>query len=254
MRDELRVPTERDLPPGRMTLRKDHLMREISRTEGGSHRRRISLAVLAPSAVLLLGATAVAANYLISPPPPETVAASVACYQEADLSASAAYKGSTGESPLDVCAKLWSSGQVDVSTTSVPPLVACPLGAEDPGTVGVFPNSDPTICERLGLARLPDGYEDAATSFAGLREALNERIGRTCVSLDESQGIVRDELDSRGFTDWQVATSSEQSDQAHACVVLGFDLQQRSVLLISSPAPGGGQENGATEPSPSPGG
>lgn len=252
MKDELRVPTDRELPPGRMALRKEHLMKEISRVEGRPRHRRLSLAILVPAALLVLGAAAIAANYLIAPPPPETVAASVACYHEADLSASAAYKSSTGESPLDVCAKLWSSGQVDVSTTSVPPLVACPLGAEDPGTVGVFPSADPTTCERLRLARLPAGYENAASSFAGLREALNDRIGRTCVSLDEGQRIVRDELDSRGFSDWQVATSSE-GDGDQMCAVLGFDLQQRSVLLISSPIPGEGQEK-ATEASPSPGG
>lgn len=253
MRDNLRVPTERDLPPGRLALRKEHLVNEISRTKGSS-RRRVSLAILVPAGVLLLGASAIAANYLIFPPPSEEVAASVACYHEAQLSANAAYKNSSGESPLDVCADLWSSGQIAVSTTSVPPLVACPLGERDPGTVGVFPDSDPTTCERLGLARLPADYEEAAAKFAGLRDALNERIGRACVGVEDSKEIVREELDSRGFTDWSVQISSAAADPVETCTVLGFDLQERLVLIISGPNPKGGQEEEAPQPSASPGG
>lgn len=251
MKDELGVPAERELPADRMAARREHLMREITTTVKPSRRRRW-LTVTVPATVLVLGIAGVAAAYLIPTPGPQAVAASVACYQKADLQANAAYKGSTGESPLDICARLWSSGVIDSSQTTVPSLVACPLGSEDQGVVGVFPSGDPLTCGRLGLAQLPSGYENAAAKFAGLRDALNERIGRTCVALDDAKGIVEDELDSSGFSDWNVVTSSDQANPGENCTSLGFDLQHRSVLLISNPDPSGGSDTSQSSPSPAP--
>jgi DNA-binding CsgD family transcriptional regulator len=63
------------------------------------------------------------------------------------------------------------------------------------GHVEVFPSRDSALCERIGLAPLPTGYEQAAAAFAAMRDDLGERLDqaeatheRSCIPLAEAQG------------------------------------------------------------------
>jgi hypothetical protein len=249
MRQEMSVPAPRDLPSGRLIVRKEHLMRELTLQEkdlqpaivagsgsgiGGATgpprrpwwRERWVLAALVPAIIV----AAAAATYIVVNSADE-VAASIGCHDRADRHANVTVGNSDGRDPVAVCTDLWRQGIVSHGSTSAPAMFACAIGQ---GAVGVFPVEGNKTCADLGLSPLPAGYVEAAKKFAGLRDALVGQFTRAgCVDEATARAMAERELAARGFAGWTVATVRPFTD-AEPCALLGFDLAKKTLLLIPS--------------------
>src|SRR5215218_11016461 len=152
---DLRLPEPRQLPPGRLAARRDHLVRELRaprRRRRRLPRGRRALLLLPIGAALAGGALAATRPWEGSSP---TDLVRVKCYSSASVTAryrmaSADIVGWSGprdtpRSPVALCAELWEHGVLG-DGGAAPRLQACICRAE---TV-VFPGPQ-TTCALLGL-------------------------------------------------------------------------------------------------------
>lgn len=206
MSANLRLPPERPLPPGRLSERREYLVREIlrmgqqDRRPGPAGRHRWTGLVLVPAAVLLLAAGA----YAIMTPDPMDVVDGIGCAATAELESDLTVVAADGRDPVEVCAELWEDGVVAAGVHRAPPLVACTT--PDSAGVWVFPGDEGT-CEELGMGPLPRGYERAAARYGLMREELYRRLYASdsdCLEPNEARTITREVLDEHGFSGWVV--------------------------------------------------
>lgn len=233
MNEELNIP-ERDLPPGRLQLRKEQLVSELSTFDRKTRRRRRRFAlVVVPAAIAILAATGFTTYALTREP---THLESVGCYDRASLEANVAVVNADGRDPTAICNEIWQRG--DLPGVPVPTkLAACVL---ESGAIGVFPSSDASTCEKLGLADLPASYAQEGKRFAALRDAIVAKVGEPasgstrggpqCVGEDEARAVVRQELDSHGYQDWTVKVAGGEFSAATPCADVSFD--GGAVLLV----------------------
>lgn len=232
MTRDLVVPARRDLPPGRLQARKEHLVSEIAlsvRSAQRRRRRRLVVGALVPAVALLLAGVGVA-GYLLTRP--ATQVEGIGCYRSASLEADTAVISGDGRSPAAACADVWRSE----FGTEPPSLHACVL---ESGAVGVFPGANGETCRRLGLAELDGGYEVEARRFAKLRDALVARFEGACLSEAEARRIVREELSDRGFDDWKIEEGAgirgEGFSADRPCAGLALDGERKVVTLVPEP-------------------
>jgi hypothetical protein len=236
MTTRFRVPAERELPPGRLSERRAHLVEELRRLEtgpagGGARlRRRWATLVLAPVAAVMVSVAA----YAVIARAPDEVVNGIGCYAGASTNADTTIVASGHRDPVGVCAELWKRGAVVAGVTEVPPLVPCvPASGQ---AVWVFPGGEET-CAKLGLGPLPGGYRQAAVRFAAMRQELVRRFGtETCLTEAQARTIVRHVLDNRGFTDWVVeegpGIGGEGFSETRPCAGLAIDPSGRAVVLV----------------------
>jgi hypothetical protein len=236
MNQLLNVPGERDLPPGRLLLRKELLVSELLRTSSDhpgsnrSRRRRWLAFALIPAA--LIGA---AATYALTRSP-DRIVDGIGCYAEPRLDADTTVVSADGRDPVVVCAGLW--GNIG-GPGQPPPMVACAL----PGGAAVFPSDDPGICEKLGADPLPAGYQEAAAKFASMSDDLIRRFsGMRCVSESQGEALARQVLDAHGFTDWSVHLGT--FSEAQPCAELAFESGPQRIDLIAATDPALGEAVG----------
>lgn len=227
MTDDPFIPAERDLPPGRLQRRKEHLVREVAFSSGrrGSRRRRWLLGALVPAAVLLLGATGIGTYVLTRD---ATHLESVGCYATADLGADTTIVSADGRDPVAICTDLWAHGAVGQGAAPAA-LAACVLPS---GAVGVFPAAGPKTCNSLGLAKLADGFAADAARVADLSGAVTARLAIDCVGEDEARGLVQEELAARGFGAWRVEVAGEGYSAGRPCTQFATDASSRLALLL----------------------
>ena len=236
MNDEPRIPAQRDLPPGRLQLRRGHLASEVTMWEQAAQRRRRLLVLVLVPAVLAVLAVSGFTTYALTREPshPE----SVGCFETAELDGNIAIVNADGRGPTAICAELWRQG--DMGPGPAPKsLAACVL---ETGAVGVFPSSGKDTCEQLGLADLPPTYAAEAERFAALRDAIAAELGASygstdrvpkCLREEEARGLVRHELAARGYEDWSIEViGGGFTDSPCAAMGLGFDGERKVVLLV----------------------
>lgn len=235
MTDELRIPPERDLPPGRLQQRKELLVSQLSALAPTRRRRKRRLGlVLVPVAILLLAATGFTTYVLLKEP---THLDTIGCFETADPNGSVAVVNADGRHPTVICGELWRQGQI---ADAPPPeeLAACVL---ETGPVGVFPSLGPNTCERLGLADLPESYLAELKRFQELKKALTAKLGE-CAGEEEARTIVRKELDERGYPEWVVEVGGgehgEGFTEERPCASLTFDGNRKVVVIIPAEPPG----------------
>jgi len=233
----LRLPADRDLPPGRLWQRKEHLMKELIRMEretagpgrAPGRRRRWLALVLAPAAALAVAAGAYAIIHSA-----QDVVDGIGCYAEASTESDTTVVVADGRHPVKVCAELWEGGVVAEGVHEAPPLVACVL--PEGRAVGVFPGEQGT-CEELGMSPLPGGYRKAAERFSAMREDMvrrtQPRAPDDCLGVEEARAIAREVLDAHGFTEWAIEVDPwAPSGEDRVCVTVAFDPPDRAVILI----------------------
>ena len=239
MNDEPRIPAQRDLPPGGLQLRKEHLVREVAMWERAAQRRRRRLALVLVPAVLVVLAVTGFTTYALTREPSHLE--SVGCFETAELDGNIAIVNADGRGPTAICAELWRQG--DMGPGPAPKsLAACVL---ETGAVGVFPSSRKDTCEQLGLADLPSTYAAEAERFAALRDAIAAELGASygsterdpkCLREGEARGLVRRELAARGYEDWSIEViGGGFAESPCAAVGLGFDGARKVVLLVPEP-------------------
>lgn len=240
MRKELHLPADRDLPPGRLWQRKEHLMKELIRMEreaarpgrAPGRRRRWLVLILAPAAALAVAAGA----YAIIAHSAQDVVDGIGCYAAASTESDTTVVVADGRDPVEVCAELWEEGVVAEGAHQAPPLVACvpPEGR----AVAVFPGDQGT-CEELGMSSLPPGYREAAERFSAMREEMVRRTQPKapddCLGVEEARAIAREVLDAHGFDEWVIEVGPAPSGDTD-CVTVAFDPPGRSVILIRATA------------------
>jgi hypothetical protein len=178
---------------------------------------------------------------------PETVA----CYETADLDASAEIISVGAGGPVETCAELWRRGALE-GRTDAPPLVACVL---DTGVAGVFPAAAGVdVCRMLDLTPIaPTPPPPTTTTFLGPGPApplapaadLNTRIvafrdavvpqflDAQCMAPATGVDIVRRELDRAGLGDWTVASTGFTTERP--CATLSLRTEERTVILVPAP-------------------
>jgi hypothetical protein len=239
MRDEIRIPAQRDLPLGRFHLRKEHLVSEVTMWERKAQRRRRRLAfVLVPAVLAVLAVTGFTTYALTREP---THLESVGCYETAELDGNIAIVNADGRAPTAICAELWRQG--DMGPAPAPEsLDACVL---ETGAIGVFPSSGKGTCEHLGVADLPSTYAAKAGRFAALSDAIAAELGASygrterdpkCLREEQARALVRRELDARGYKDWSIEViGGGFSESPCVAVGLGFDGERKVVFLVPEP-------------------
>ena len=239
MNDESRIPAERDLPPGRLQRRKEHLVRDLTMWHRAAQRRRRRVALVHVAAVLAVVAVTGFTTYALTREP--THLESVGCFETAELDGNIAIVNADGRAPTAICAELWHQG--DMGTGTAPKsLAACVL---ETGAVGVFPSSRKDTCEQLGLADLPPTYAAEAERFAALRDAISAKLGASygtterdpkCLREEEAHALGRLELDARGYETWSFEViGGGFTESPCAAVGLRFDGDRKVVFLIPEP-------------------
>ena len=239
MNDEPRIPAQRDLPPGRLQLRKEHLVREVAMWERAARRRRRRLTLVLVPAVLVVLAVTGFTTYALTREP--THLESVGCFETAELDGNIAIVNADGRAPTAICAELWRQG--DMGRWPAPEsLAACVL---ESGAVGVFPSSSEDTCEQLGVADLPPTYAAEAERFSALRDAIAAKLGASygrterdpkCLREEEARVLARHELAARGYEDWSIEViGGGFTESPCAAVGLGFDGERKVVLLVPEP-------------------
>ena len=173
---------------------------------------------------------------------PETVA----CFERADLEASAAVPKVKAAGPVEACADVWRRGTFG-GVTEVPPLVACVLPT---GVAGVFPaTAGADVCTALNLvpstqppptpaptttpapAPAPQPTADLNTRILNFRDAvLGQFVDAPCMAPATGADIVRRELDRAGLGDWTVVSGAFSADRP--CATLSLRPEERQVLLV----------------------
>jgi hypothetical protein len=235
MTDELFLPPERDLPPGRLHRRTEHLVNEVSVWDRAARRRRRRVAlILVPAVIVLLGLTGFTTYALTREP---THLDSLACYETAALDGNITVVKSDGRDPTVICGELWHDGVMGPGPMPES-LAPCVLAT---GAVGVFPSSREDACEQLGLADLPPTYAAEQRRFAELRDAIVAHLGEPasgssrgsdkCVGEDEARALVRRELDAHGYAEWGIELSQDFTAE-RPCAEASFDGEKKAVVLI----------------------
>jgi hypothetical protein len=237
MTDELFLPPERDLPPGRLQRRKEHLVSEASVWDRAARRRRRRVAlILVPAVIVLLGLTGFTTYALTREP---THLDSLGCYETAALDGNITVVKSDGRDPTAICGELWHDGVMGPGPVPES-LAACVLAT---GAVGVFPSSREDACEQLGLADLPPTYAAEGKRFTELRDAIVAHLGEPasgsslgdrgvkCVGEEEARALVRSELDAHGYSDWGIELSQDFTAE-RPCAEASFDGDEKNVVLI----------------------
>jgi hypothetical protein len=233
MTEELFIPAERDLPPGRLQQRKEHLVLEVARSSAGRDRRRRRwlLGALVPAVVLLLGASGVAAWVLTRP---ATEFDGLGCFEQANVKGNVAIVSPDGRDPLITCAKILA--QIPgVAVDGPEDLAACVL---DDGAAGVFPRTGPQTCQSLGLAKLDPDYAERSKRFAELGEALRAAVDFKCLGEEEARGAATQVLARLGFAGWQVEVDPGRDGAPWPRAVTTIDEEGKNVLLLMLPGDG----------------
>jgi hypothetical protein len=237
MNDETRIPAQRDLPPERLQLRKEHLVREVAMWERAAQQRRRRLAlVLVPVALAVLAVTGFTTYALTREP---NHLESIGCFETPDLDGSIAVVNADGRNPTALCAELWRQGEMGHGPAPES-MAACVL---ETGAIGVFPSSGKDTCEQLGLADLPPTYAAEAERFAALRDAIAAELGASygsterepkCLQEGEARALVRHEFAARGYEDWGIEVIGSGFSAGSRCaeVGLGFDGGRKVVFLV----------------------
>ena len=237
MIDDTPIPAQRDLPPGRLRLRKEHVVREVTMWDRAAQRRRRRLALVVVPAVLAVLAVTGFTTYALTREP--THLESVGCFETAELEGNIAVVNADGRNPMAICAELWRQG--DIGPGPAPEsLAACVL---ETGAIGVFPSSREGTCEQLGLTDLPPTYATEAERFAALRDATAAELGASygsseraprCLREEEARALVRRELAAHGYEDWSIEVIGDgfTTESPCAAVGLGFDGERKVVFLV----------------------
>src|ERR671914_1244268 len=143
MNDKTRIPAQRDLPPGRLQLRKEHLVSEVSMWDRATRQRRRRRALVLVPAVLAVLAITGFTTYTLTREP--TVFESVGCFETASMSANVAVVAADGRDPAVICSEVFETGGFP-GVSAPDKLASCVLGS---GAIGVFPKSGANTCEDL---------------------------------------------------------------------------------------------------------
>ena len=233
MTDELFIPAERDLPPGRLQQLKERLVREVALSPAGRERRRRRwlLGALVPAVVLILGTSSVAAWVLTRP---ATEFEGLSCFERADVMGNVAIVAPDGRDPLVICAEILAQAP-GVAVDGPEDLAACVL--ED-GAAGVFPRTGPRTCQRLGLAKLDPDYAKRSKRFAELRDALRAAVDFKCLGEQEARVAATQVLARLGFAGWQVEVDPGREGAPLPRAVTTIDEKGKTVLVLMLPGDG----------------
>lgn len=226
MTDEFFLPPERDLPPGRLQRRKEHLVSELSVWDRAARRRkRRVVLVLVPAIIVLLGLTGFTTYALTREP---THFESLACYETADVNGNITVVDTDGRDPVAICAELWRDGVMGQGPAPES-LAACVL---ETGPVGVFPSSGEDTCERLGLADLPPTYTAQSQRFAELRDALRAAVDFKCLPEEEARAAATQVLARLGFARWHVEVDPGRDGAPWPRAVTTIDHERKTVVVL----------------------
>jgi hypothetical protein len=227
MTDELFIPPERDLPPGRLQRRKEHLVSEVAVSSAGRERRRRRwrFGALVPAVVLLLGASGVATWVLTRP---ATEFEGLGCYEQADVKGNVAIVGPDGRDPLVICAEILAQTP-GVAVDGPEDLAACVL---DSGEAAVFPRTGPGTCQSLGLAKLDPDYAERSKRFAELENALRAAVDFKCLGEEEARAAATQVLVQLGFAGWQVEVDADRDGAAWPRAVTTIEEEGKTVVVL----------------------
>jgi hypothetical protein len=226
MTDEPFLPPERDLPPGRLQRRKEHLVNEVSVWDRAARRRRRRFVlVLVPAIIVLLGLTGFTTYALTREP---THFESIGCFETADVDGNIAIVNTDGRDPVAICTELWRNGVMGRGPAPES-LAACVL---ETGPVGVFPSSGEDTCERLGLADLPPTYAARSQRFAELRDALRAAVDFKCLGEEEARAAATQVLARLGFAGWHVEVDPGRDGAPWPRAVTTIDQERKTVVVL----------------------
>jgi hypothetical protein len=197
--------------------------------EGGG--RRPSKRLVVGIAVATVGLVAAAAAWVVTRPADNPTR--VACYAAADLEADTAPLAAGLGDPIAACEEVWRTGPFQ-AWGAVPPLAACVLAS---GGVGVFPG-EPSVCDRLGLARLATESGDWNARVTQLVDGLTAELAApSCVDVAVAADLVRQRLDQLDLDGWTLIAPATVVPE-RPCASVAFDPPARTVTLVPVPLPG----------------
>jgi hypothetical protein len=190
------------------------------------HRRRLLVAV----GVVAVSAVLAAAVYIASRRADDPTR--VACYAAADLEADTVALGAAaGGNPLGACEEQWQTGAFQ--GWGVPPLAGCVLTS---GIVGVFPG-EPSVCDRLGLARLATESGDWEARVLQLVSGLRAELAApNCVDVAVAADRVRQRLEQLDLDGWTLIAPATTVPE-RPCTSIAFDPPAKTITLVPIPPP-----------------
>ena len=199
--------------------------------EGGGRRGRPSKRLVVGVAVATVGLLAAAAAWVVTRPADDPTR--VACFAAADLEANTAPLAAGLGDPVAACEEVWRTGPFQ-AWGAVPPLAACVLTS---GVIGVFPG-EPSVCDRLGLARLATESGDWNARVTQLVDGLTAELAYpSCVDVGVAADLVRQRLDQLALDGWTLIAPATAVPE-RPCASVAFDPPARTVTLVPVPLPG----------------
>lgn len=194
-----------------------------------SVRRRLAFAI----AIALLAIVSIAATWLLLREVTDPI--SVGCYQDASLDSDVVAVTSGGALDVSLCEPVWEDATLTndavVSAGQVPPLTGC---VTNTGNLAVFPSNDDNLCQLLGLADLNPESIPGGDAIRQLNDDLVAHFAANeCQTIEDAEADIRWILDSRGFDDWRIKTTS--GGPSRPCASFGLDTPNQTVHLVPVP-------------------
>ncbi len=234
--DEALAPTRRYVPAQRTLQRilaePDVLPPDVAEPAPPArpmapHRRRWR-AVLVVAAVTAAVAGSAAASYIVSRQPsrPDTIV----CYAAASLRGDAIQAHAAPDDAVTTCLQEWRSGSFAGFGPVPAGLAACVLPS---GVIGVFPG-DPSVCDRLQIARLATESDGLTTNVPQIVDQLTSLTSRVCLDASAARQELQRLLDTLGASEWRIVGPTA-FPPSRPCASLAFDPPTKTITLVPVP-------------------
>lgn len=137
----------------------------------------------------------------------------------------------TGESPIELCAREWTNGQLGHG--EAPALVGC-VGAG--GASAVYPSDDPTLCDQLGLGVLDPVIPPEQLAIIAFTNDITDQLGTMgCVDQATLTQLIEAQLHDKGLDDVYTIKVLRATNAAEPCAVMGANPADHTIEILPVP-------------------
>jgi hypothetical protein len=192
-------------------------------------RRRV---LIGTGAVVAIFGGGGAITWAVTRHSPAVSPTSIVCYDSPAQSIGVGAQA-TGESPVDICARVWQQGGLGTGGDVVPNLVAC-VGSG--GAAAVYASEDADLCQHLGLAVLdPVIPPDQLAIIDFTNDITDQIVTMGCIDQPTLIALIDEQLRDKGLDDLYTVRVLRPTDAELPCAAMGPNEADHTIDLLPIP-------------------